>query len=288
MSSSNEVTGFDQQNRPQSRLKGSLMTLQRVDILRRRFMAVALGLIGSGLLPKLSLAQTESKAKTRSSKKNDNPRLVRQRWWPDYQPRDYEVLDYERFYVDGCVDVPFRGPPLNPFHAEPGSFFTCLGASQTYGVLSVKPYPLLLSHSLGMPALNLGVGGAGPAFYTQYDRLIEAINSSRFVILQCMSARDTGHSRFKPDGFVGYVRDGKTGDSLPSVIAWRRLVVEEPENAVRYVEEARRSWIDQSMSLLARIKVPVIFFYYSRRPSDYRIDKAAIQAQIKDIRAGKE
>ena len=47
-------------------------------------------------------------------------------WYPDYQPRDYEIVDYERFFVDGC-NVPFRGPPLNPFKAEANSFFTCLG-----------------------------------------------------------------------------------------------------------------------------------------------------------------
>ena len=63
-----------------------------------------------------------------------------QRWYPDYQPRDYELVDYERFYVDGC-DVPFRGPPLNPFHADPGSYFTTLGAVQTMAPYIPGPIP---------------------------------------------------------------------------------------------------------------------------------------------------
>src|SRR5690606_41054750 len=65
-----------------------------------------------------------------------------------------------------------------------------------------RPFPILLSEALGMPALNLAVGGAGPGFYAQYPRLIEAMNRGRFVILQCMAARHAGNSRFEPDGYV--------------------------------------------------------------------------------------
>lgn len=212
--------------------------------------------------------------------------MQRQRWYPDYQLRDYELVDYHRFYVDGCLDVPFRGPPLSPFHVEPGSYFSCLGAVQTYGVFSEHPYPALVARDLGMPALNLGVGGGGPGFYSQYDRLIEAMNRGRFVVLQCMSARDTGNSRFEPNGYVGYIRDRKTGESLPSVLAWRRMILEEPENARRYVEEAREAWIRQNLDLIDRLKVPVVFFYYSRRAPDYTIDMEAVRTQVERIRSG--
>ena len=206
-------------------------------------------------------------------------------WYPDYQPRDYEIVDYERFFVDGC-NVPFRGPPFNPFTVEANSFFTCLGAAQTYGTWYPRPFPNLLSESLGIRALNLAVGGVGPGFYTLYDRLIDAMNRGRFVILQCMAARHAGNSRFQPDGYVEFVIDQHTGESIPSWAGWKRIVAEEPDSAVRYAAESRRAWVDLSLQLLARIKVPVIFFYFSRRPPDYQIDVAAINAQREKILAG--
>ncbi len=206
-------------------------------------------------------------------------------WYPDYQPRDYELVDYERFYVDGC-NVPFRGPPLNPFKAEPNSYFSCLGAVQTYGAFYPRPYPALLSESLGLRSLNLAVGGTGPGFYTLYERLIEAMNRGRFVVLQCMAARHAGNSRLQADGYVEFVLDRRTGESVPSWAAWKRIIVEEPDNVLRYVEESRRAWIDTSLQLLSRITVPVIFFYYSRRSPDYQIDADAIEAQRERLRQG--
>ncbi|MET0984599.1 MAG: DUF6473 family protein [Steroidobacteraceae bacterium] len=206
-------------------------------------------------------------------------------WYPNYQPRDYELVDYERFYVDGC-EIPFRGPPLNPFRAAPGSYFSCLGAVQTYGAFYAKPFPTLLAESLGMPSLNLAVGGAGPGFYTQYPKLLEAMNRGRFVILQCMAARHAGNSRFEPDGYVEFVIDRKVGDSIPSWAGWKRVVVEELDNALRYVDETRKAWVDISLDLISRITVPVIFFYYSRRKPEYQIDMEAVKKQAEVIRSG--
>jgi hypothetical protein len=194
-------------------------------------------------------------------------------------------VDYERFFVDGC-DVPFRGPPLNPFKAEPDSYFTCLGAVQTYGALYPNPYPNLLSQALGLRSLNLAVGGTGPGFYTLYERLIEAMNRGRFVILQCMAARHAGNSRFEPDGFVEFIIDRRTGESIPAWAAWKRVIMDEPELALHYVGESRRAWIDTSLKLLSRLTVPVIFFYFSRRPPDYQIDPTAIEAQRQRLREG--
>ncbi|MET0546802.1 MAG: DUF6473 family protein [Caulobacterales bacterium] len=208
-------------------------------------------------------------------------------WYPDYQPRDYALVDYQRFYVDGC-NVPFRGPPLNPFLAAPGSYFSCLGAVQTYGAFYEKPYPNLLSEALGMPALNLAVGGSGPGFYTLNERLLEAINRGKFVILQCMAARHAGNSRHQPDGYVEFVIDKKTGESIPSWLGWKHIVVEELDQALRYVDETRAAWVQTSLDLISMIKVPVIFFYYSRRAPDYEIDMDSVKEQVEVIKAGKD
>ena len=264
------------------------MSTQTIDSDRRRLMLSAAALAGGTLLPRIALAGSAAAAVPPAATATIAMKPARQRWYAEYQLRDYEIVDYQRFHVDGCVDVPFRGPPLNPFRAEPGSFFTALGSAHTYGCFLDSPYPALLAQAIGMPSLNLGVGGAGPAFYTQYERLIEAINRSRFVILQCMSARDVGNSRFQPDGYNGYIIDRKSGQSVPTVMAWRQMVTEEPENAVRYAQESRQAWVEQSAALIARIKVPIVLFYFSGRAADYRIDADAVIAQARKIRSGED
>lgn len=266
------------------------MTVEQVDLERRRLITTAAAAVaGAAVAPRLVAAAVEPR--------NNAPlpagatlamKPPRQRWYAEYQLRDYEVVDYGRFYVDGCVDVPFRGPALDPFRVEPGSFFTSLGSAHTYGCFLEHPYTALVAREIGMPGLNLGVGGAGPAFYTQFDRLIEAINRSRFVILQCQSARDVGNSRFVPDGYNGLVVDRRSGKSIPTVMAWREMVTEEPENAVRYAEESRKAWVEQSLALIGRIKVPILYFYFAGRSPDYRIDMDAVNAQAKKIVSGED
>lgn len=208
-----------------------------------------------------------------------------QRWYPEYQTRDRDIVDYQEFTVPGC-DVTFRGPSLDPFAAEESSFFTCLGAAQTYGCFYPRPYPQILAERLGLAALNLAVGGAGPGFYLQYSSLIDAMNRGRFVILQAMAARHESNSRFAADGYVEFVRDRIKGDSINSGEAWRRIMDEEPEKAAQYVTESRASWLETTRRLLDAIKVPVIFFWYSRREPDYDIDWAAIEEQTEKRKRG--
>ena len=208
-----------------------------------------------------------------------------EQWHPNYQPRDWVVVDYQEFRLPG-LDIPFRGPALDPFAVAPGSFFTCIGAAQTYGCLYEKPFPTLLSEAIGLPVLNLAVGGAGPGFYAQYDVLIEAMNRSRFVVLQAMSGRSEGNSRFAPDGYVEFVRERATGERVTSSEAWHRIVAEEIGEAERYVTESRQSWIDSSHRLLSRLSVPVVFFWFSRRGQDYAVDYASIEEQLRRRAAG--
>jgi len=208
-----------------------------------------------------------------------------EQWHPDYQPRDWNVVDYQEFRLPG-LDIPLRGPALDPLAVAPGSFFTCIGAAQTYGCLYSRPFPIILSESLGMPALNLAVGGAGPGFYTQYPVLIDAMNRSRFVILQAMSGRSEGNSRFAPEGYVEFVRERSTGARMTSSEAWHRIVTEDLANAEQYVAESRASWVESSHKLIGMLKVPVIFFWFSRRGHDYQVDHPAIREQLRKREAG--
>lgn len=206
-------------------------------------------------------------------------------WHPDYQPRDWTLVDYHEFHLAGC-DIPFRGPGFDPFAAAPGSYFTCLGAAQTYGCFFERPYPTILAESLGLPVLNLAVGGAGPGFYAGMDVLLEAANRGRFVILQCMSGRSESNARYAADGYVEFVRDRQTGETVTSSEAWHRIVADGLEAAEQRLAESRQSWIASSLGLLERLRVPVVFFWYSRREPDYAIDRDAIRAQLARRAAG--
>jgi len=209
-----------------------------------------------------------------------------QRYFPEYQQRDIDIVDYAEFSLPGCP-VRFRGPGLDPAASPAGSFFTCLGAAQTYGCFVERPFPELLAEQTGLKALNLAVGGAGPGFYLQYPALIEAMNRGQFVILQCMAARHESNSRFEADGYVEFVRDRVQGDSVDSGTAWRRIIDEEIDEAPRYVAESRASWLATMARLVEAITVPVVFFWFSRREPDYAIDWPAIREQRRRRQLGK-
>lgn len=211
----------------------------------------------------------------------------KQRWVPDYESRDHDIISYDQFLVPGC-DVKFRGPGFNPFEAEEGSFFSCIGSAHTYGPYFPKPFPALLAEALGMPGLNLGVGGTGPGFYTQYDSLIDAMNRGRFVVLQCMAARQESNSRFEADGYVEFVKERSTGESFGSSIAWKRIAAEEPDQALRYVAETRLSWIETSRKLIERLKVPVIFLWFAQRKPAYPFDPDAMEEQFRAHTEGRD
>lgn len=201
-----------------------------------------------------------------------------QRYLPEYQQRDIDIIDYHEFTLPGCP-ARFRGPGVDPYAAPPGSFFTCIGAAQTYGCFVEPIYPDLLAQKTGLTALNLAVGGAGPGFYLQYPTLIDAMNRGRFVVLQCMAARHESNSRFEADGYVEFVKDRLRGDSIDSGTAWRRIIDEEIDKAPHYVTETRASWLKTMQNLVDAITVPVVFFWFSRREPDYKIDWASVREQ---------
>ncbi len=201
-----------------------------------------------------------------------------QRYLPEYQPRDIDIVDYHEFTLPGCP-ARFRGPGIDPHAAAPGSFFTCLGAAQTYGCFVEPAYPELLAERTGLSSLNLAVGGAGPGFYLQYPALIDAMNRGSFVVLQCMAARHESNSRFEADGYVEFVKDRIKGDSVDSGTAWRRIIDEEIDKAPQYVAETRANWLNTMRQLVDAITVPVLFFWFSRREPDYVIDWDAVREQ---------
>ncbi len=214
-----------------------------------------------------------------------------------YQRRDYEVVDYQMFELPK-TRLYFRGPQPG---LTRGQYFTCVGAAQTLGCFCDQPFPTLLSNRIGLPVLNLGYGGAGPEFFERHESLDAYINAGQFLILQVMSGRSQSNSIFEGRG-LEYLRRRSDGLALSSDEGYRDLLFGIPElrNAAfgqrtpellrvlrrllprlgvsqlcarpkvrRIVEETRRAWVESHKHFLSRIRVPVILFWFSRRPVYY-------------------
>lgn len=202
-----------------------------------------------------------------------------------YARRDLEVVDYAMQEL-APTGLEFRGPL--PPSLQPGAFFACLGAAQTFGCFCEQPFPALVARRMGLPALNLGYGGAGPAFFLGQPALLEIVNRARFVVLQVMSARSESNSRFESGG-LEFLRRRSDGTRLGAEAAWRAELdglrhlpgvdaswlrwllrrVGRLETR-RLVAETRRNWIESHRRLAARIRVPTVLLWFSKRLPHYR------------------
>ncbi|MEP4079714.1 DUF6473 family protein [Haloferula sp.] len=204
-----------------------------------------------------------------------------------YQARDLEVIDYHMTELDDS-GLMFRGPIPE---LKKDGYFTSIGAAQTLGCFCEKPYPTLLQDAIGLPALNLGYGGAGPEFFNSQQPLIDAINGGKFLILQAMSGRSQSNSVFDTGG-LEYVTVRSTGDQVAAAHAWQELLLGNqtirsigigkvgPAVARRLaapklravVEETRANWVNTTRELLSKVNVPVIFLWFSKRTPEYPDD----------------
>ena len=78
-----------------------------------------------------------------------------------YVVRDHEIVDYAP-YCHSPSGLWIRGPDPFPLNTSP--FVVCLGAAQTFGPFCKRPFPRVLQQALGIPVVNFGYPGAGPAF----------------------------------------------------------------------------------------------------------------------------
>jgi hypothetical protein len=203
----------------------------------------------------------------------------------DYQRRDFEVIDYHMHKL-GTTGLSFRGPA--PGNLASGNYFTCIGAAQTYGCFCEHPFPAILAERLAIPALNLGYGGAGPEFFARHKELDKHVNGGRFAIVQVMSGRSQSNSMFETQGLEYMVRRSD-GAALGADEAYENLLygpgilrrrpfgrvtrrvmpVFRAAQVRRIVAETRQAWIESYRTLLARIRVPAVLLWFSRRPPDY-------------------
>jgi hypothetical protein len=202
-------------------------------------------------------------------------------WSHDYSKRDHEIVDYQYYSLPEIPQLQFRGPQVPAADLAAGNFFSCLGGAQTHGVYIQKPYPNLLADNVGMPGLNLSLGGCGPGVYLMAKGAVELVNRGRFVIMQVMTARTDSNSRMGPYGFVEAVRDMKNaGEPISAGAMWARIIKEEPEKLAGYVAESQASWRQRYRDLIEQIKVPIILFYFAHKAPEEPIDTSSWERLI--------
>lgn len=180
-----------------------------------------------------------------------------------YQQTDAHIIDYELYQLPG-IRCHFRGPPITS-----DQYVACVGAAQTFGRFVSTPFPRLISRALGVDALNLGRGGAGPTFPLSNPKLLDYINRARIVIVQVLSGRSQSNSLFRilGHGMRGInLVDGRevTADEF---YTW--LVNQDARLARKIIDETRENYVLAMAELLNAIKPPKILFWFSMRSPEY-------------------
>jgi hypothetical protein len=182
----------------------------------------------------------------------------------EYQRSDAHIIDYELYELPGVDDV-FRGPPVTS-----GDYIACVGAAQTFGRFVRAPFPALISCSLGIAALNLGRGGAGPAFHLSNAGIMEYINRARMVIVQVLSGRSQSNSIFSIPGHRVRGTNLVDGRELSADQFYTWLMGEDPVLARKIVAETRENYVLAMTRLLNAIKPPKVLLWFSVRSPDYQ------------------
>lgn len=192
-----------------------------------------------------------------------------------YQDRDYEIIDYELWHLEG-IPRPLRGP--KPETLPENKHIVCVGAAQTFGCYTPYPFPALLSKRLGVPVLNMGVAGAGPAFFTNRDNFIKVINKGSLAIVQIMSGRSESNSLFHSAGGEMLTRrdDGKVLGAAP---AYQQILDNYDKDSIdSLIEENRHNWIKNYRDLLTQITAPKILLWFSERDTSYQKNYTNVHA----------
>jgi len=215
-----------------------------------------------------------------------------------YQKRDRAIVDYQLWRTpdqrEGALQDWLRGPA--PGSLEPGSYFACAGAAQTFGCFAERPWPQLLSEAIDLPALNLGIAGAGPALFRQAPYL-ELLRNARFVVFQVMSGRSADNSQFTSGGRERLrLADGRT---LGADQAWSELLQRDlgrGSNPIwrglknrwlaafgrrevrRIIQETRDNWVAEFTSLIDEVARPSTLLWFSKRTPAHRVRLHSLEA----------
>lgn len=186
-----------------------------------------------------------------------------------YQKRDHEVIDYQLYKLDD-PGPPLRGP--RPASLEPGGYFTCVGAAQTFGCYCERPYPQLLGQALEMEVINFGMAGVGPSHFLHRPRILEHVNRGCFAVVQLLSGRSVSNHLFESNGRELLTRRSDRA-RMGAEPMYRQLLESRDWREInRVLHDTRRNWVDETIQLLEAIRVPTVLLWFSVRTPEYTAD----------------
>jgi LPS sulfotransferase NodH len=178
-------------------------------------------------------------------------------------------FDYEVYQLPTIGSTTFRGPPVNT--SVP--YLAFIGSAHTFGRFAPTPFPSLLGMRLGLPVLNLAVGGAGPRHYLTQEYL-KLINGAEAVVIQIMSGRHASNSLFdnsEHGDIWGRIREDQSTARVDEFFS--RLA--KSSSKMRFeeiVNETRNDYMSSFIELLSKIVAPKILFWFSKRTPQYEED----------------
>ncbi|MBK8976206.1 MAG: hypothetical protein IPM29_09780 [Planctomycetes bacterium] len=191
--------------------------------------------------------------------------------------RFYQSLDAPRFEYDlqaypGLDGLEFRGPRVD-IDARP---IVCLGAAQTFGRFVDAPFPRLLADALGVPVLNLAVGGVGPRHYLQ-PHYSPYLRAARLVVVQVLSGSNASnslvtdaHETLHRCGAMLATRRDDGRRTTNREVLHEVLAAGGPSAVRRVVAETRADFVTATIELLSCTPVPTVLLWFSIRRPRYR------------------
>lgn len=187
-----------------------------------------------------------------------------------YQNLDRPFIDYGIIEMPG-IPRPIRGPAVDLERP----FAVCIGAAQTFGRFCEYPYPRRLEEMLGIPVLNLAVGGTGPGFY-RGSAFLHVLRRARLVVAQVLSGRSASNSEFITEGDIqGWIPSKNSVGRLEPLMD-EFLRTRSRDFIDRIVAETRHNFVEQYRLLLQEIERPTILFWFTNRVPAYRIGYGAV------------
>ena len=191
--------------------------------------------------------------------------------------QNYQDLDRAGGYDYELTSLaPLRGQRLRgPAVDLTRPYIAFVGAAQTFGRFADRPFPTLLAERLGLQALNLGIGGAGPRHF-EAPRYRELLNGAEAVVLQVLSGRSASCSLFDNSQGGGLRGISPLAEGPMRAEAFLRLAAQKLSAAefARIVDEMRGDYVASFVRLVGKIDAPRILFWQSIRKPDYREDYA--------------
>lgn len=185
----------------------------------------------------------------------------------DYQPDKGLIFNYSLGRLDG-TDIFFRDQ-IDGFDLDE-DYIVAIGAAQTFGRGVQYPYCTLVGATLGVPCLNLGVGGVGPRFYSSNPHLMQIINNSKLCIINIMSPRSVDLPGFEPTGSCVYKLDDN------STVFWSSFVKHMKQKRGMDEKLLTAALVDQYLrdftELADDIKAPALFANFSAKGLDMDYD----------------